>query len=311
MITDLLYLALRVLISLVLKAYALPIVMRIMTIRNWLYVVFASEEGKAHSEEMLANLRDEIDDYRTEGDSNDVIAAKIFLRLVTGLPGDIAWCAPFIPALLVGKIAGWGDRLRHYSVPNAMVAGVATLGLMNYGFFSSPNKQTFMTWLFANGVVIATSALMWKFKHPLARRILYSWMGIAVVGVMAFMAWLTINHRLYEMMTFKILMLAMVATLPAVIVVDKSWRNRLFRGRWWLITICWAAIIAGALASSWLIAHDVKPLLETWAAMALFAALLFIVFGALALAATALCWLGIRGGAASLRLMSAGIRRLQ
>jgi hypothetical protein len=311
MITSLLYICLSILISIIVRAFALPIVIRIVTIRNWLYAVFASEEGKAHREEMLANLPDEIADYRLGGDSNDAIAAKIFLRLVTGLPGDIARCAPFVPALLVGKIAGWSDTLRHYRVPNAMIVGVAALGLMNYSFFSSPNNQTFATNLIGNSIVIVMTVLIWKLKHPIARRIFYSWMSIAMVAAIAVMVWMTVQYRLYEIMTFKIFMLAIVAMLPAIIVVDKSWRNRLFRGRWWLITICWAPIIAGSFAGSMLIAHDVKPLLEVWAAMALLAVGMLIVYGAIGFAAYVLCWLGIRGSAGGLRLMASGIRRLR
>jgi len=310
MIAYLLPICLSIVIGIIVKAYALPIVLRIISIRNWLYVMFAADEGKGQREEMLANLPDEIADYRLCGDSNEVIAAKIFLRLVTGLPSDLAMWAPSIPALLVDKIAGWSNTLRHYRIPNAMIAGVATLGLMNYFFFSSPNNQTIGTWLFINSIVIVMTVLLWKLKHPLARRILNTWIGVAIVAGTAIMAWLTINYRLYEIMTFKVLMLAMVAVLPTVIVVDKSLRDRLFKGRWWLIAICWAPIIAGAFAGSLLIAQDVKPLLEIWAIMVLLAVGLFIVCGATGLAAYILCWLGIRGSAGGLRLVASGIRRL-
>lgn len=311
MTATLLSIGLSILIGLIVKAYALPIVKYLMTIRSWLYVVFGSEEGKAHSEEMLANLLDEIAYYRDEGDSSDAIAFKIFLRLVTGLPDDIVRCVPFVPALLVSKLAGWSDSLRHYRVPNAMIAGVGTLGLMNYSFFSSPNNHKFITWLFANGVIIVMTVLLWKLKHPLVRRIFYSWMGIAMVTITAFMAWLTIQHRLYEIMTFKIFMLAIIPMLPAIIVVDKSWRNRLFRGRWWLIAVCWATIIAGSFAGSLLIGHSVKPLLEMWAVIALLVVGMFIVYGAIGLAAYVLCLLGIRGSAGGLRLVASGMRHLR
>lgn len=293
------------------KAYTLPIVLRIVAIRNWMYGVFASEEGKAHGEEMLANLPDEIAYYRLGGDSNDVIAAKILLRLVTGLPSDLAVWAPSVPARLVDRIVRWSDTLRHYRVPAAMIAGVATLGLMNYSFFSSPSGKSFGIWLFANTISIAMTVLLWKHKHPLARRIFHAWMGIAVIVGLILMVWMTIQYHLYEIMTFKILMLAMVTVLPAIIVVDKSWRNRLFRGKWWLIAICWTPIIAGSIAGSMLIAHSIKPLLEMWAAMALLAVGMFIVYGAIAFAAYILCWLGIRGSAGGLRLVASGIRRLR
>jgi len=136
-------------------------------------------------------------------------------------------------------------------------------------------------------------------------------MGVAVVAGTALMAWLTINYRLYEIMTFKILVLAMMAIAPVIIVVDKSWRNRLFRGRWWLIAICWAPIIAGSFAGSMLISHDIKPLLEIWTVIALLAAGMFTVYGVFVFAAYVLCWLGIRGSAGGLRLISSGISHLQ
>lgn len=311
MMTSLLYICLSIVVGIIVKAYALPIVLRIVAIRNWLYRIFSSEEGKAHAEEMLANLPDEIAYYRLGGDSNDVIAARIIFRLVTGLPGDIAMWTPSVPARFVGKAAGWSDTLRHYRIPNAMIVGVATLGLMNYSFFSSPNNQMIGNWLLMNSIVIVMTVLLWKLKHPLARRILNTWIGIAIVAGIALMAWLTINYRLYEIMTFKVLMLAMVAVLPIIIVVDKSWRNRLFRGRWWLIAICWAPIIAGSFAGSLLIAHDVKPLLEMWAAMALLVVGMFIIYGAIGLTAYVLCLLGVRGSAGGLRLVASSIRRLR
>ena len=307
----LLSISLSIIIGILVKAYALPIVLRIVGIRNWLYGIFSSEEGKAHGEEMLANLPDEIAYYRLEDDSNEVIAAKILFRLVTGLPDDIAMWAPSAPARFASKVAGWSETLRHYRIPNAMIVGVATLGLMNYSFFSSHNNQTIGNWFLMNSVVILMTILLWKLKHPLARRILNTWIGVAIVAGTATMMWLTINYRLYEIMTFKVLMLAMVAVLPTIIVVDKSWRNRLFRGRWWLIAVCWVPIIAGSFAGSLLIAHDVKPLLEMWAVMALLAVGMFIVYSVTGLAAYILCLLGVRGGAVGLRLVASGIRRLR
>jgi len=302
---------LSILIGIIVKAYALPIVLRMIAIRNWFYVMFAADEGKAQREEILANLRDEIAEYRDDRYSSEVIAFRIFVRLVKGLPGDVAWCAPLIPALLVGKIVRWSETLRHYRVPNAMIAGVAVLGPLNYSFFVSPANQPLGVKLIANVVLILFTMLLWKHKHPLARRIINAWMGLAMTGGVGALVWMTVQYRLYEIMTFKILLLAMVAVLPAIIVVDKSWRNRLFKGRWWLIAICWAPIIAGSLAGSMLIAHDVKPLLETWATMALLVVGMFIVYGGIALASYVLCWFGIRGSAGGLRLVASGIRRLR
>lgn len=306
----LLWICMSVVIGILVKAYFLPIVMRMVALRNWLYVVLKSEEGVEHSEEMMADIQDEIAYYRLNGDSNDSIAVKILIRLAKGAPSDIAELAPFIPGVLADRVKKWSDTLLHYRIPNAMIAGVATLGVMNYSFFTS-NNQTFINWLIANTIVVVITVLLWKINHPFVRRIFYSWMGIAMVTAVAVMVWASIQYRLYEIMTFKILLFAMIAVFPVIIVVDKSWRQRLFRGRWWLIAICWAPIIAGAFAGSLLIAHSVKPLLEMLGAMALLAVGMFIVYGLIALAAYVLCWLGIRGSASGLRLMILGIRRLR
>jgi len=306
----LLSVCLSLLVGILVKAYALPIALHLVTLRNWFYRAFTGDEGKAESEEMLANLPDEIADYRLSGDSNEVIAAKILFRLAAGLPGDIVRCTPFILPSAAHKIVGWSNTLRHYRIPAPMIAGVATLGLMNYSFLSSKD-QTAANWIIANSIVIAITALLWKMKHPLIRRIFYTWMGLAMLAAVAVIVWASIHFRLYEIMTFKILMLAMVSVLPAIIVVDKSWRQRLFKAKWWLIPICWAPIIAGTLAGSLLIAHSIKPLLEMWTAMAILVVGMLITYGLIALAAFALCWLGIKGSAGGLRLLAAGIRRLR
>ncbi|MCJ7744295.1 MAG: hypothetical protein MUO99_07045 [Dehalococcoidales bacterium] len=309
--THLPYIFLSLGIGIAVKAYALPIVLRIVAIRDWIYRALPSQEGKVHSEDMLANLPDEIAYYRLQGDSNEVIAARILLRLVSGLPGDLAiWAFPLL-ALFVGKIARWSDTLRRYKIPSAMVAGVGTLALMNYSLFSSQSNPATGTWLLANGTVIAITVLIWKRNHPLARRIFNIWMGMAIAASLGFMVWLTINYRLHEITTFKVFMLAMLAASPAIIVADESWRKRVFGRKWWLIVICWAGILAGVSVGSLLIAHDVKLLLVTWAVMALLVAGLFTVGGVAALAGYVLCWLGIRGGAGGLRLLASGIRRLR
>ena len=300
-----------VIIGVFIKAHLLPIARHAFLTWVWLITaVMPQEECEGRREEALSWIFEEIEFYQGEGYPPSETAIRILEDWVKGVPRDIESCAPFLPKVIADRVAGWGDNLRHYRVPATMVAGVAALGFMNYGFFTSPNEAV-GPWVFVNVLVLAMTALQWKIKHPIARRILYSWMGVAMVGSMVVLAWLTMNYRLYEVMTFKVLMLAMAALSPAIIVVDKSWRSRLFKGRWWLIAICWAALFAGALGTSWLTMHDVKPLIEMWATIALLLLALIVVFGTIALASFVLCWAGIRGSAGGLRLVAAGIRRLR
>jgi hypothetical protein len=311
MITSLMYIILAILIGLVVRAFALPIVKHIVTGWTRLYVVIASEEGKTRREEVLSYMHEQISFNRNEGDASDAIALKILLCLVTGLRDDVAWCAPFVPGILADKTARWSDALRHFRTPKLMIPSLATLGFMNLAFFSSQSGQTVATWVCLNGVTIAVIVLMWKLQHPLARRIFYSWIGAGTLIMMAFIVWLTVHYHLYELPIFRVYMLAMTAMAPAILVVDKSWRTRLFRGRWWLVIICWVLITAGSLAASWVLVGSITPLLTAWATIALLIASLFILCGIVAIVASAVWYGGVKGSAIGLRLMAAGIRRLQ
>jgi len=312
MITLLASAALAAIIGMVIRAHALTVVKRIITGWVWLYSAAAPKEDRdGRRGEVSSHLHEMTNTLQKAGLAPGEIAIRMLEIWVMGWVDDMAWCAPFVPEVLADRVKRWSDTLRHFRVPKAMVAGIATLGLMNYSLFSSSNDQPLIAGLFTNGAVIAMTILLWKIKHPLARRIFNSWMGATAVVAVAAMVWVTVNFRLYEIVTFKILMLAMMMVLPVIIVVDKSWRNRLFKSRWWLIPVCWAPIVAGAFAGSLLIVHSVWPLLETLGAMILLALGMFMVCGAFGLAASALCWVGVKGSAGGLRLVASGIRRLR
>jgi hypothetical protein len=309
--TPLFYLALSIIVGIVIRAYGLPIVLRMARVRHWIYMKLGSEEEKERNEEILANIPDEIELYRRGGDQNDVIASKILLHLMMELPADILSWVPFVPDSFVDKIIEWGNALQHYRIPTAMIAGVATLGLMNYSFFISPANQTWLIKLVANLVIIAFIALVWKLKHPIARRIFYSWMGISMAVGVGTIVWITIRYHLYEILTFKIFLFAIIAVLPIIIVVDKSLRHRIFKDNWWLIATCWAGTVVASFGGTFVIAYSVKPLLEVLAAMGILLAGMFLIFGAITFMAWALCLLGVKGSAVGLRLLASGIRRLR
>jgi len=297
------------------SAHALTITRHIVRGWVWLYSAIAPKEDRQERRgEVLSHIQDMIDSYQKARWPQREIAVLVLEHVMAGAADDMAWCIAFVPERLAGladRAKGWSDTLRHYRVPNIAIAGVATLALMNCAFFSSQSNLTAGTWLLMNGIVIAMTVLIWKREHPLARRIFNILMGLAIAAGIATMVWLTINYHFYQTMTFKVFMLAMVAALPAVIVFDKPLRKRLFRDKWWLIVICWAAIVAGACVGSLLIAHDVRLLLGIWGAMVLLVAGLLMVVGAATFGAYILCWLGIRGSAGGLQLLASGIRRLR
>jgi len=304
--------ALATIVGMVIRAHALAIVKRIITGWVWLYSAAAPKEiREGRRGEVSSHLHEMTNNLQKAGYPPGEIAVRMFESWVMGGVDDAAWCMPFIPKMLADRVRGWGDVLWHYRAPKAIVAGIATLGLIDFSLAASSNDPPLAAWFITNGVVIGMTILLWQTKRPLARRIFHSWMGATAIAAIVVMAWLTVNFRLYEIVAFKILMLAMMAILPVIIVVDKSWRRRLFKGRWWLIPVCWAPIVAGAFAGSLLISHSFWPLLETLGAMILLALGIFMVCGAFGLASSVLCWLGIRGSGGGLRLAASGLRRLR
>jgi hypothetical protein len=299
-------------IGMFIRTHALTIMTHVVMGWVWLYSAVAPKEDRdGRRAEALSHIYELINTYQKAGYAPGEIAVRLLENGILGMADDMAWSMSSIHEGLADRVKGWSDALRHYKIPSEMIAGVGTLALINCSLFSSQSNPATGTRVLVNVMVIAITVLIWKRNHPLARRIFNIWMGVSIAASMAVMVWLAINYRLYEIVTFRVFMLAMMAASPAVIVVDKSWRKRLFRGKWWLIVICWAAIVAVACVGSLLIAHDVKLLLAAWGAMTLLIAGLFMLGGATAFAGYILCWLGIRGGAGGLQLLASGIRRLR
>jgi hypothetical protein len=299
-------------IGMFIRAHALTIVTRVVMGWVWLYSAVAPKEDRdGRRAEALSHIYELTNTYQKAMYAPGEIAVRLLENGILGMPDDMAWSISSIHEGLADRVKGWSDALRRYKIPREMIAGVGTLALINCFLSSSQSNPTIGTRLLVNGMVIAITVLIWKRNHPLARRIFNIWMGASILAGVAVMVWLTINYHLYETTTFQVFMLAMAAAAPAVIVVDKSLRKRVFGGMWWLIAICWAAIVAGACVGSLLIVHDVKLLLVAWGVITLLVAGLFMLGGAAALAGYVLCWLGIRGGAGGLRLLASGIRRLR
>ena len=132
-----------------------------------------------------------------------------------------------------------------------------------------------------------------------------------MMGATGIIAWLSIRYQVYELPLFQVATLAIVALGLAMFIAQRSLRDRLFRGRWRLVGIARLAISLLSLAVCWLVVGSVTPLFQLCGIIALLAAALIIVCAAFALTAAATCHTTLRASAAGLRLIAAGIRRMQ
>jgi hypothetical protein len=298
-------------IGMFISLHALPLIKKIVMGWVWLYSSIAPEEDREGRRlEVLSHIHEMTNTLLKSGHTPGEIAVRMLEILVLGLVDDVSWSMQFMRGALADKIVGWSDSLRQSRVPAAMIAGVATLAPMNYGFFISPANQPLYLKIIMNAIIIGIITLLWKTKQPRARCIFNLLMSITVIAGIVAMMWLTINYHLYEMVSFKIFMLAMVSALPITVAINKSRRKFLTGKTLCLFVTGWVFIISGALIGSWTLAGSVKPLFDAWLQIALSVVAMFIFYGSLILASSGLCWAGMRGSAGGLRLVAAGLRRL-
>jgi len=312
--TPLLQSVLGLFIALVVGAFALPIMKHVVIGWVRLYTTFVPKELREERRvEVLSDIHEQISSALVNRYRPVEVAGHMFVRWLTGLPDEFAWFSPFVPSLLASKAARLSQSVSSFRTPKILIPSLATFGVMNWAYLSSSGARTFTTWLGLNVMTGAMIVLISKQQHAWARRVLYTFMGGGGVMVLGYMAWWMGPSKLYEMIQlpmFRGFLIAMVVIGLGMLVADKSIRTRLFQGRWRYVIICWLAIIAVSLVASMALAGSVTPMLSALAVAAGLIASMFIFCGIIGLV-TAAFWHGcLRGTAAGLRAVAAGLRRL-
>ena len=291
-----------------LHAFALPAARSIVTGWTWLYTLAAPEEERqSHRAVVCSALHEQIEHYRREGLGPVAIAIHVFLPMLWGLPGDIAWAAPYLPATLARNLMGASEAISRPDTLKLLAPWLAILTVWNWAFVTSGDGWPIG--LALNGGMVVGMGFLWKQHLSWVRRIVYLWHGLAASMMVGVLVWAVIHHRLYQIPTFSPLMLAVLSVGLAMVVTDKSVRGRVFKGRWRPVVMCWVVIATTSLVAASLIEGGLVILLAVWACAALivlaYAMLLAMIFIA------ALGWYGgLRASATGMRLMAVGIQRL-
>lgn len=310
----LVFTVLAVLVGVVAGTFALPVSKHI--VMGWvrLYTAFVPEIGEARRAEVFSHIHEQISSSLAEGYRPKEIALQILLCYVMGLPDDVVWCAPFVPSMLASKAARLSESLSGFRTPKLVIPSLAAFGVMNWAFFSSDSGRTLATWLGLNVATMAMVILFSKEHNAWVRRVLYTLIGAGGITALGFMAWWVGPSKLFELIQlpmFRGFLLAMTGIGLAMLAADKSIRTRLFKGRWRYVIACWLLIIVVSLAASVALAGNVTPLLSAWATAAILIASLFVFCGIITLMATAVWYGSLRGSAAGLRVVAAGLRRIR
>ena len=290
------------------QAFALPAARFTLTAWTWLYTLAApEEERKSHRAVVCSDLHEQMESSREEGLGPVAMAIRIFLRMLCGLPGDVMWAAPYLPATLARNLMGASEAISRPDTLKLLIPWLAVFSVMNGLWVMS--DDSWLQGLALNGVMLVGMRFMWNHDLSWVRRILNFGYDSAAPLMVGVLVWAIVQHRLYQIPTFSLLMLAGLSVVLATVVADQSVRGRVFKGQWWPVFVCWVLIATTSLVTASFITGGLTILLAVWAYAALMALALVMLFAMIFIAA--LGWYGgLRAGAVGMRLMAVGIGRL-
>ena len=299
-------------ILVVIRVLALPLSLSFA--RLWMSIYTAGVPSNLREDrraEILSDLHEQVTDIREQGYRPDEIAITIMLRVVRGMKDDVAWSAPHLPGALAEQFERGSEALSHIGTPKFITTAMAVIGMMNCAWLMSDGDKTWVSWFILNGVALTFSVLMGNQQHRWARRLILLFMGLAFVGGLATILYLVLDRRLYESPSFNQTMLGFaLALLPLfllTVVSSETCRVRLFRRRWWPIFSSSVLSIVGAL---WISSYMglTATLVMVWMLLASLA-VGYMVLAAMFLGGASIVWyVGLRGGAAGMRLLADRIR---
>ena len=296
----------------VIGAFALPLAMSFARLWTSIYTAgVPNKERQDRRAEILSDLHEQVADFREQGYRPDEIAILIVRRVVRGMKDDVAWSAPYLPEVLAEQFERGSEALRHIGTPKFITTAMAVVGMMNCAWLMSDGDKSWVSWFIFNGGVLTVSVLMGNQQHRWVRRLILLFMGLAFVGVLATILYLVLDRRLYESQSFNQTMLgfalALVPLFLLTVVSSETCRVRLFRRRWWPILSSSVLSIVGAL---WISSYMglTATLVTVWMLVAVLA-VGYMVLAAMFLGGASIVWyVGVRGGAAGMRLLADRIR---
>ena len=291
-----------------LHAFALPAARSIVTGWTWLYTLAAPEEERqSHRAVVCSALHEQIEHYRREGLGPVAIAIHVFLPMLWGIPGDIAWAAPYLPATLARNLMGASEAISRPDTLKLLAPWLAILTVWNWAFVTSGDGWPIG--LALNGGMIIGMGLIWKQHLSWVPRIINLCFGVGATMMIGFLVLIVVQYRLYEIPVFYPGLLAVLSVGLAMLVTDKTVRGRVFKGRWRPVAMCWVVIAATSVVTASLFEGGLVTLLAVWAYATLVVLAFAMLFAMIFIAA--LGWYGgLRASATGMRLMAVGIQRL-
>ena len=295
------------------RAFALQWVKFLLS--NWtrLYTSVAPEsEREDLREQVESDFYDQVQSLSSDGYHPAEAALRIFLRMVSAVPGDIIWSVSFLPGTVASKLERGSHRIRAIKTPRSLIIWVGLLALVNTAALTSDIDPLWRELLIVNVGAAGAISLTHYQERTWAKRTMAWGPWLMVALLLGLLAWMTKEHRLYEAPEFaQYVLLFVAATLPlilAAIVGSNVCRHRVFKGHWWPVFFAWFLIASISSLSAILLGYPI--LLVVWVATAIGLFGLFIM-AALFCGGAALVYLGATRGSATCMTWAANcIRQL-
>ena len=295
------------------KAFALQWAKSLLT--NWtrLYTSVAPDsEREDQREQIESDSHDQVQNYLSDGYHPAEAAVHIFLRMVSAIPGDIAWSLSYLPGTVASKLERGSQRIRAIKTPRLLIVSVGILALANTAALTSDTDPLWRELLVVNVGAAGAIALTHYQDRTWAKRAMKWGPWLMVTLLLGFLALITIEHHLYEAPEFgqSVLLLAggILPLVLAMMVGSNACRNRVFKGHWWPVLIAWLLIASISLISAILL--DSEILLVVWAATTIGLSGL-VIMAAVFCGGAALVYIGATKGSAACMAWTANrIRQL-
>ena len=250
------------------KAFALPAVRILLTGWTKLHTAMAPEPQRSDIRQQTeSDFHDQGQQLLGDGYHPAEAATRIFFRMLVHVPSDIVAAISYVPATLARRLENVAQAIRTRGTPKLAIIAVGLFAFMNTGALLSDSTPLWHELVKANAAAAAAVILTHYQNHTWAKRVMAGAICATLAGVVALLAWVTIENRLYESphFTASVILLA-CAILPVMlcaVVASNACRIRLFKGRWWPVFFVWLAIASVSITSAVLL--DYQILLIAWA----------------------------------------------
>ena len=297
------------------EAYALGLVCSLVKAWTWLSSqTFPPDERREMREHVASSLYEEVADAKEDGYAPHIIAVRMLISNLVGIPGDVRSAMFNIFAFLPDRLERGSLAIRRFKTPGLVIASLAMFLMINFlGLVAEGENAKDL--LLMNCALPLVIVLHWQQHRRWARRVLIGLTVLAVILVVLFVVVFTVQYRLYEHPLFPQLLrdfgIAILPALSAAVLTFDAVRKRIFGGNLRAVGLAWGIAFAITTGLAYKVSHIATEIFVMWGLLAVAFLMLVAMAWCFGLFTEILCSGTLRTTAFAMRVLAAGIRRLR